>query len=131
MPVYQGSRDNILGVANTKQLLRTFTATGRVAVDEVLYPALFVAPSDTLPKAMKVLRDARFPLALVRDSAGKVVGIFTLEDGLEQIVGDIVDEHDYPAPRVTPRLCQAFAKALAQQKPKAQTMLMPSPGSRK
>jgi putative hemolysin len=119
MPVYQGSRDNILGVANTKQLLRAFTTTGRVALEEVIYPALFVAPSDTLPKAMRVLRDAHFPLALVRDSAGKVVGIFTLEDGLEQIIGDIIDEHDYPAPRVTPRLCQAFAKVLTQRKPGA------------
>jgi CBS domain containing-hemolysin-like protein len=117
MPVYQGSRDNIVGVANTKQLLRAFTATGRLALEEVIYPALFVAPSDPLPKAMKVLRDARFPLAIVRDSANKVVGIFTLEDGLEQIIGDIIDEHDYPAPRVTPRLCQAFVNALAKRKP--------------
>jgi CBS domain containing-hemolysin-like protein len=86
-------------------------------LDEVIYPAVYVAPSDTLPKAMKTLREARFPLALVRDNHGKVLGIFTLEDGLEQIVGDIVDEHDYPAPRVTPRLCQAFAKAMVKQRP--------------
>jgi CBS domain containing-hemolysin-like protein len=117
MPVFQGRRDNIVGVANTKQLLRKFIATSRVALDEVIYPAVFVAASDTLPTAMKTLREARFPLALVRDAGGTVLGIFTLEDGLEQVVGDIVDEHDYPAPRVTPRLCQAFAKELAKQRP--------------
>jgi Mg2+/Co2+ transporter CorC len=65
---------------------------------------------------MKTLREARFPLSLVRDEGGKVVGIFTLEDGLQQIVGQIVDEHDYPAPRITPRLCQAFAKAMVKQR---------------
>jgi len=128
MPVFQGSRENIVGVANTKQMLRQFTATGRVALEEFMYPALFVAPTDTLPQAMKVLRDARFPLAMVRDADGKVRGLFTLEDGLKQVVGEMVDEHDYPAPRVTSRLCQAFAKALAQRKPKpAATMLMRQP----
>jgi putative hemolysin len=128
MPVYRISRDHILGVANTKQMLRQFIATGRIALEEFLYPAIFVAPTDTLPKAMKALRDARFPLAIVRDADGKVGGIVTLEDGLEQIVGEIQDEHDYPAPRVTPRLCQVFANAMAQRKPKASaTMVMRLP----
>lgn len=124
MPVYQGSLDNIVGVANTKQLFRKFSATGRVPLEEVIYPAIFVAPSDTLPQALRVLREARFPLALVRGSDGKILGIFTLEDGLEQVVGEIVDEHDYPAPRVTPRLCQAFAKAMVKRKPLAATTII-------
>jgi putative hemolysin len=131
MPVYHGNRDNIVGITNTKQLLRQFIATGRIPLEDVLYPAVFVAPSDTLPKAMKTLREARFPLALVRDPEGKILGIFTLEDGLEQVVGDIVDEHDYPAPRVTPRLCQAWAKALGQRKPRVQETIIMPPGEGK
>jgi CBS domain containing-hemolysin-like protein len=126
MPVFQGDRNNIVGVANTKQLLREFAASGRVPLDEVMYPAINLAPSDTLPKAMKTLRESRFPLALVRDEAGKVLGIFALEDGLQEVVGEIIDEHDYPAPRVTPRLCQAFVKEVAKQKHRAAaTIVLP------
>jgi CBS domain containing-hemolysin-like protein len=117
MPVFQGTLDNILGVANTKQLLRDVTASGVVSLDNVIYPALFVAPDDPLPKAAKVLREARFPMALVRDASGKVLGLITLEDVLEEVVGDIIDEHDYAAPKMTPRMLQALVKALPKQVP--------------
>jgi putative hemolysin len=117
MPVYQGMVDNILGVANTKQLLRQFTGTGRLVLEEALYPTVFVAPTDTLPQALRALREARFPLALVRDPSGKVLGILTMEDILEHVIGNIVDEHDYPAPKVTPRMLQAMLKTLPKRQP--------------
>lgn len=116
MPVYQGSIDNILGVANTKQLLRNYTLTDVLALSDVIYPALFVAPDDPLPKVMRTLREARFPMALVRHENGEVLGLLTLEDVLEEVVGDIVDEHDYPVPKVTPRMLQALVKSLPKRK---------------
>jgi CBS domain containing-hemolysin-like protein len=116
MPVYQGTLDNILGVANTKQLLRNYTITDAVSLDDVTYPAVFVAPDDPLPKAMKTLREARFPMAVVRDASGKVIGLLTLEDVLEQVLGDIVDEHDYAAPKMTARMLQALAQTLPKRK---------------
>jgi CBS domain containing-hemolysin-like protein len=119
MPVYQGSLDNILGIANTKQLLRNYSASGTVVLEEVLYPALFVAPADPLPEVLRLLRQGRFPMAMVRDEAGKVLGLITLEDVIEEVIGDIVDEHDYPAPRVTPRMLQAVLKSLPKRKPGA------------
>jgi CBS domain containing-hemolysin-like protein len=119
MPVYSDSLDNILGVANTKQLLRQCGTTGMVALEEAIYPAVFVAPTDPLPQVMKVLREARFPMALVRDLDGKVLGLLTLEDVIEEVVGDIVDEHDYPAPKLTPRMLQALLKSLPKRKPAA------------
>jgi putative hemolysin len=122
MPVFQGSLDNILGVANTKQLLRNYTATDALVLEEVVYPALFVAPDDPLPKVMKTLRDARFPMALVRDASGTVLGLLTLEDVLEEVVGDIVDEHDYPVPKVTPRMLQALVKSLPKRKAGIETL---------
>jgi CBS domain containing-hemolysin-like protein len=112
MPVYQGTIDNILGVANTKQLLRRYTETGTVSLEDAIYPAIFVAPDDPLPQVMRVLREARFPMALVRSAEGKVLGLITLEDGIEEIVGEIVDEHDYPAPRLTRRMLQALVQSL-------------------
>lgn len=123
MPVFQGSIDNILGVANTKQMLRNFTGTGILSLDDVIYPAIFLDPNDPLPKVAKILREARFPLALVRDANGKVLGLLTLEDVLEEVFGDIIDEHDYPAPKVTPRMIQALAKTL----PKRKSMTMARP----
>jgi CBS domain containing-hemolysin-like protein len=112
MPVYVGSIDNVVGVANTKQLLRRYTETDVASFDDVLYPAIFVAPSDPLPQVIRTLRQARFPMALVRSAEGKVVGLLTLDDGIEQIVGEILNEHDYPAPKVTRRMLQALVQAL-------------------
>jgi CBS domain containing-hemolysin-like protein len=116
MPVYQGTLDNILGVANTKQLLRNYTVTDVISLDDVVYPAVFVAPEDPLPKVMKVLREARFPMAIVRGADGRVLGLLTLEDVLEEVIGDIVDEHDYPAPKMTARMLQALVKTLPKRK---------------
>jgi CBS domain containing-hemolysin-like protein len=123
MPVYQGTLDNILGVANTKQLLRDYTATDVLRLDDVIYPAVFVAPDDPIPIVMKQLREARFPMAIVRGADGKVQGLLTLEDVIEQVIGEIVDEHDYPAPKMTPRMLQALLKTLPKRK--ASTMAMP------
>ncbi len=117
MPVYQGSPDNILGIANTKELLRKYTVNGAVVLEDVLYPAVFVAPTDPLPEVLRTLRQARFPMALVRDCGSKILGLLTLEDVLEEVIGDIVDEHDYPAPKVTPRMLQAVLKSLPLRKP--------------
>jgi CBS domain containing-hemolysin-like protein len=116
MPVYQGSLDNILGIANTKQLLRHYLKTGIVKLEEVVYPAIVVKPDALLPDVIKVLRDARYPMGLVRDG-DKVLGLLTLEDVLEEVVGEIVDEHDYPAPKVTGRMLQAIVQTLPKRKP--------------
>ena len=117
MPVYEGGVDKILGVANTKQLLRGYTLTGSLRLEEAIYPALFVKPDDSLPAAMKLLRQAKFPLALVRDDTGKIHGILTLEDIISEVIGEIVDEHDYPAPKMTPRMLQAMVRAMPKRKP--------------
>jgi CBS domain containing-hemolysin-like protein len=116
MPVYKDTLDNILGVANTKQLFRNCTASDALNLDDVIYPAIFVAPDDPLPKVMRTLREARFPMAIVRDASGKVLGLLTLEDVLEEVVGEMEDEHDYPAPRMTRLMLQALVKALPKRK---------------
>jgi CBS domain containing-hemolysin-like protein len=116
MPVYHRDVNHILGVANTKQMLRLFAERGKVALEEVLYPAVFVAPDDPLPLAMSRMREAKFPLAVVRDAAGTVHGVVAVEDVVEQVMGEFTDEHDYPAPKVTPRMLQALIKAVPRRK---------------
>jgi CBS domain containing-hemolysin-like protein len=99
MPVYEGNLDVVVGVVNTKDLFRLFTLTGLVVLDDALYPPLFLKPDSDVGDALDVFRRARRPMALVRDDDGTVLGLLTLEDVLEEIVGEIEDEHDRPRGR--------------------------------
>lgn len=100
MPVYSVELDNIVGVVNTKNLFFLFSLHGVVVLEDAIYPALFLKPDEAISNALRLFRKARRPMALVRDDDGKIHGLVTLEDILEQIIGDIEDEHDQPVPRV-------------------------------
>lgn len=97
MPVYQGDLDHIVGIVNTKDLFHLFSLKGLVALEDALYPPLFLKPDEDVTTALELFRKARRPMALVRDDQGKIVGLLTLEDVLEEVVGDIEDEHDRPS----------------------------------
>ena len=100
MPVYDGEPDNVVGVVNTKDLFHLFSLKGLVVLEDAAYPPLFLKPDDSVADALELFRRERRPLAVVRDAAGRVLGLITLEDVLEQIVGPIEDEHDRPTPRL-------------------------------
>jgi putative hemolysin len=100
MPVYEGTLDNIVGIVNTKNLFFLFSQRGLVVLEDALYPALFLKPDESVANALRLFRKARRPMALVRDDDGKILGLVTLEDILEEIVGDIEDEHDRPTPKL-------------------------------
>jgi CBS domain containing-hemolysin-like protein len=100
MPVYDGDLDKIVGVVNTKDLFHLFSLKGLVVLEDALYPPLFLKPDDCVADALELFRKERRPLAVVRDDAGRVHGLITMEDVLEQIVGPIEDEHDRPTPRL-------------------------------
>jgi CBS domain containing-hemolysin-like protein len=100
MPVYDGDLDNVVGVVNTKDLFFLFSLKGVVVLEDALYPPLFLKPDDNVADALELFRKERRPLAVVRDDAGTVLGLITMEDVLEEIVGDIEDEHDRPTPRL-------------------------------
>ena len=72
--------------------------------EDTLYPPLFLKPQESMANALRLFRRARRPMALVRDDADRIVGLITLEDVLEEIVGDIEDEHDRPTPKLPPRV---------------------------
>ena len=100
MPVYEGSLDNIVGIVNTKDLFYLFSLRGIVLLEDALYPATFLQPDEDIASALRLFQRSRRPMALVRDDADKILGLITLEDVLEEIVGDIEDEHDRPMRRV-------------------------------
>jgi CBS domain containing-hemolysin-like protein len=100
MPVYEGDLDNIVGIVNTKDLFYLFSLRGVVVLEDALYPPLFVKPDDPMVQVLSLFRRSHRPMALVRGPDNKILGLITLEDVLEEIVGDIEDEHDRPIPKV-------------------------------
>jgi CBS domain containing-hemolysin-like protein len=101
MPVYDGDIDKIVGIVNTKNLFYLFSLKGLVVVQDAMYEALFLKPDEDVATALQLFRKARRPMAVVRDDHGHVLGILTLEDVLEEIVGEIEDEHDVPVAKGT------------------------------
>jgi putative hemolysin len=99
LPVYDGQVDNIVGILNTKHLFSLITLGHVVILEDVLYPATFIDPEAPVSVALRLFKKTRRPMALVRDAGKQVLGMLTLEDVLEEIVGDIEDEHDAGGPR--------------------------------
>ncbi len=103
MPVYEGELDRILGIVNTKDLFHLYSLRGIAVLEDALYPALFLHPDEPISIALQLFRKSHRPMALVRDDESKILGLITLEDVLEEIVGDIEDEHDLPVPKLVLR----------------------------
>lgn len=93
-PVYEGDRDNIIGILLAKDLLRFYTDEG-FDVRDMLRPAVFIPESKRLNVLLRDFRVNRNHIAIVVDEYGGVAGLITIEDVLEQIVGDIEDEYDF------------------------------------
>jgi magnesium and cobalt transporter len=93
-PVTDGDKDNIIGILLAKDLLRYY-AGEEFDVRDMLRPAVFVPESKRLNILLRDFRSNRNHLALVVDEYGGVCGMVTIEDVLEQIVGDIADEYDF------------------------------------
>ena len=93
-PVVDGDRDKVLGILHAKELLRLYGAE-RVDVRDLLRPAVFIPESKRLDALLRDFRSDRHHLAIVVDEYGGTAGLITIEDVLEQIVGDIEDEFDY------------------------------------
>lgn len=92
-PVYEDNRDNVIGILLAKDLLRQ-SQEEDFQVRDWLRPAVFIPESKRLSVLLRDFREHRNHLAIVVDEYGGVAGLVTIEDVLEQIVGDIEDEHD-------------------------------------
>jgi len=93
-PVVDGDKDNIIGILLAKDLLRYY-AGEEFDVRDMLRPAVFVPEAKRLNVLLRDFRSNRNHIALVVDEYGGVSGMVTIEDVLEQIVGDIEDEYDF------------------------------------
>jgi CBS domain containing-hemolysin-like protein len=89
-----------------------------------MYPPIFLKPEESMANALRLFRKSRHPMALVRDEDGKIHGLITLEDVLEEIIGDIEDEHDRPTKKVklVPRLKKVLHTTPAGARPSSTTV---------
>jgi magnesium and cobalt transporter len=97
-PMVDGDKDKVIGILLAKDLLRYFQLDkkkrAQFSLTDMLRPAVFVPESKRLNVLLREFRSARNHMALVVDEYGGVAGLVTIEDVLEQIVGDIRDEYD-------------------------------------
>src|SRR5579863_8431358 len=104
LPLWRGSQDNILGVLHAKDLLRALHAAGgdaaKIDIVSLATPPWFVPDTTPLYEQLSAFRARKTALALVVDEYGELEGLVTLEDIVEEIVGDISDEHDIAVPGV-------------------------------
>ncbi len=95
IPVYDGSKDNIVGILYAKDLLKKMNTTkGNFHIKELLRPAFFIPETKNLDFLLKEFKKKRHHMAIVVDDSGGVEGLVTLEDLIEEIVGEIYDETD-------------------------------------
>ena len=92
MPVYKTNIDNVVGFFHIKDFIKTPKINFNI--DSILREALFVAPKSPILDLLKRMRSSRIHIGLVVDGVGGVDGLVTIEDLVEEIVGDIEDEHD-------------------------------------
>lgn len=104
LPLWRGNPENIIGILHVKDLLRALHAVegdaSKVDIAALLTAPWFVPETRPVSEQLKAFRRRKTPFALVVDEYGEVEGLVTLEDILEEIVGDITDEHDVAMPGV-------------------------------
>ena len=94
LPVYEGSIDNVIGVLYLNHFLKAMADDGRADIRSLLMPPCYVYKTMKLPAVLNALKRAKQHLAVVSDEYGGMLGVLSMEDVLEQIVGEIWDETD-------------------------------------
>lgn len=94
MPVYKGTIDTIIGVVYTKDLLGLLEYRDLIVLQDVIRPAYFIPETKKISQLMRELQQQKLHMAVVVDEFGGPEGIVTMEDILEEIVGEIHDEYD-------------------------------------
>ena len=94
IPVYEGEMDKVIGVLYNKDIFRTLQEKGEFRAQDLLHPPFFVPSSLPISQLLKELQKRRSAMAMVVNEFGEVEGLATLEDLLEEIVGEIRDEYD-------------------------------------
>ena len=101
IPVYEGGIDNMIGVLSLNHFLKAVTETAEpISIRPLLMPVCYVYKTMKLPQVLDRLKKAKQHLAVVSDEYGGTLGVITMEDVLEQIVGEIWDETDEVEPEM-------------------------------
>jgi Mg2+/Co2+ transporter CorB len=107
IPLYRGSRENIVGLLHAKALLQALRAAGgradRLVLTQIATRPWFIPDTTTLLEQLQAFRRRREHFAVVVDEYGVLLGIVTLEDILEEIVGDITERHEFQVAGVRPQ----------------------------
>jgi CBS domain containing-hemolysin-like protein len=96
MPIYRGTLDDVVGFVHIKDVTGAIVGEKPVLLKDIMRPLLFIPSSIQVTKLLLQMRQKRQHMALVIDEFGGVEGLVTIEDVVEEIVGDIHDEHDEP-----------------------------------
>ena len=91
LPVYEENIDNIIGIIHEKDF---YAARGAKSPRDIMHPALYVTPGSKISVLLRMLQKAKNHIAVVKDEYGGTAGIVTMEDIIEELVGEIYDEHD-------------------------------------
>ncbi len=94
IPVYQDTIDNIIGVLHLNHVFKALADGKEINVKQMMMPVTFVHKTMALPDVLKVMKKRKSHLVIVTDEYGGTMGVLTMEDVLEQLVGDIWDESD-------------------------------------
>jgi CBS domain containing-hemolysin-like protein len=102
VPIYKGTIDNIIGIIYTKDLISAAEHRELIALMDIIRPASFVSATKQIGNLLKELQKNKVHMAIVVDEYGGVEGLITMEDILEEIVGEIQDEYDVESQAVEP-----------------------------
>jgi CBS domain containing-hemolysin-like protein len=102
IPVYRGSIDDVVGVLYAKDMLRALADARRTPISQMIRPVTFTPEAKRVSELLQDLQKSRVHLCIVVDEFGGTAGLVTIEDILEEIVGDIQDEYDAEEPDVVP-----------------------------
>jgi CBS domain containing-hemolysin-like protein len=104
LPVYRGTLDDVVGLVHIKDVLPRTAKAERFKLESITRRVLFAAPSMRVLELLLEMRESRVHMALVVDEFGGIDGLITIEDLVEEIVGEIEDEHDVDeGPKLTSR----------------------------
>ena len=94
--MFEGTKDNILGVLNIKDLIfkETINLKEEINIKELLRPVIVVYKSTKISEVFKIMKANRQGMVLIEDKDKKIIGLVTMEDILEKLVGKIFDEYD-------------------------------------
>jgi len=108
IPVYDDRVDRVVGVLQVNHLLRALLDEDTPDIRGLLTPAVFVPDTKKLPAVLEQLRRSKNHMAVVTDEYGGIFGIITMEDILEELVGEIWDETDEIEPEITEETAEGF-----------------------